>query len=174
MTGAGDPAADPRWYVVRTLPRMEATAEAHLMRQAFDVFLPRARTTRRHARRVETVRAPLFPGYGFVRLDLARQRWSPVNGTIGVASLVMVRDRPAPVPPGIVEGLLAAVNEDGVIDLDHDYRPGDPVRLVSGPFAGELGVLLRLDRHGRVEMLLSLVNGRVRLKVTRDSLEPVR
>ena len=163
-----------RWYAVHTLPRAETSAERHLERQGFDVFLPRIRKTRRHARRLETVLAPLFPRYGFVALDLGRQRWRSVNGTIGVAGLVMGGELPQAVPVGVVETLAACVTADGSVDLDHGFRPGDTVRLVVGPFAGHLGILTRLDDRGRVEMLLSLMANPVRLKVARDMLEPVR
>jgi len=171
---AGEQAAlGGRWYAVHTLPRAEGTAEAHLRRQGFEAFLPRIARTVRHARKLEKIKAPLFPRYGFVRLDLARQRWRSVNGTTGVASLVMGRDLPLPVPAGVVEALIACVTRDGVVDLDHGFRPGDSVRLIAGPFAGQLGILTQLDDRGRVEMLLSLMAGKVRLKVARDMLEPV-
>ena len=163
----------PRWYAVHTLPRMETSASAHLERQGFEPFLPLRKATRRHARRIETIRAPFFPRYGFVRLDLARQRWRSVNGTTGVASLVMARDRPLPIPVGIVEALLATVTSEGVVDLDHGFKPGDPVRLIAGPLAGQFGTLTHLDDRGRVEMLLSLIHGTVRVKVARDLLEPM-
>lgn len=163
-----------RWYAVQTLPHMETTAETHLARQGFESFLPRIKVTRRHARKVETVRAPLFPGYGFVRLDLSRHRWRSVNGTSGVAGLVMACDRPQPIPHGTIEGLLDATDPEGVIDLHHGLKPGDPVRLVAGPFAGQIGVLIRLDGKARVEMLLSLLGGSIRLKVSRDALVPAR
>lgn len=162
-----------RWYAVHTLPRMEASASAHLARQGFEPFLPLRKATRRHARRIETVRAPYFPRYGFVRLDLARQRWRSINGTTGVASLVMARDRPLPVPEGVVEALLAAVTTEGVVDFDRSLEPGTPVRLIAGPLAGRFGTLTRLDDHGRVEMLLSLIGETVRVKVARDLLEPM-
>lgn len=166
--------AQPRWYAVHTLPRLEATAAAHLARQGWDVFLPRIRETRRHARRVETIAAPLFPRYGFVRLDLARDRWRSVNGTIGVVGLVMGRDLPCAVPAGIVEDLIGAVDPDGFVNLVHGFEPGDPVRVRTGPLAGQMGVLSSLDAKGRVEMLLSLISGTVRLKLARELLEPVR
>lgn len=165
--------ATGRWYAVHTLPRCETTAEAHLSRQGFVTFLPRIVRTVRHARKLERVRAPLFPRYGFVQLDLARQRWRSVNGTSGVASLVMGRELPIAVPVGIVEALIACMNGEGIVDLDHGFRPGDAVRLIAGPFAGQLGILTRLDERGRVEMLLSLMTGKVRAQVARDMLEPV-
>ena len=165
---------ESRWYAVHTLPRVEATAEAHLVRQGYEVFLPRIRSTRRHARRVEAIAAPLFPRYGFVRLDLGRDRWRSINGTIGVACLVMGRDLPRPVPKGIVEDLIAAVDPDGFVDFGRGLAPGDPVRVCNGPLSGQTGILLQLDGKGRVEMLLSWITGTVRVKVARNLLEPVR
>lgn len=159
-----------RWYVVYTLPRMEATAQAHLERQGFEVFFPRILVTRRHARKIESVRALLFPRYGFVRLDLERNRWRSVNGTIGVAGFVMSGERPQPVPPGIVETILASTDAQGLASFAGGLKPGDQVRLVAGPFSGELGVLARLDDKGRVELLISCMNGMVRLKVCRELL----
>ena len=166
--------ASLRWYAIHTLPRAEESAERHLDRQGFEVFLPRILKTRRHARRLETVLAPLFPRYGFVALDRGRHRWRSINGTVGVAGLVMCGELPQAVPIGIVETLVACVTADGSVDLDHGFRSGDTVRLVAGPFARRLGTLTRLDDRGRVEMLLSLMANPVRLKVARNMLEPVR
>ena len=55
-----------RWYVVHTRPHQERRAEANLLRQGFRVWLPVMERSRRHARRIETVRGALFPGYLFV------------------------------------------------------------------------------------------------------------
>ena len=57
-----------RWYVVHTQPQGESRAKANLERQGYEVYLPRCRKWRRHARRAEIVAAPLFPRYLFVRL----------------------------------------------------------------------------------------------------------
>jgi transcriptional antiterminator RfaH len=50
-----------RWYVVHTQSYQEARAELNLRRQGFEVWLPLSRRRRRHARRIDTVLAPLFP-----------------------------------------------------------------------------------------------------------------
>jgi transcriptional antiterminator RfaH len=76
------------WYVVHTHPRAEAKALLNLDRQGFSCYLPRYLKRRRHARRLETVAAPLFPRYLFVALDLACQRWWSIRSTFGVADLV--------------------------------------------------------------------------------------
>ena len=80
----------------------------HLGRQSFDYFLPRYRKTRRQARKFDTVLAPLFPGYIFVRFDKEQTNWRSINGTFGVRRLIcsesgVLRSMPA----RAVESLLA-------------------------------------------------------------------
>ncbi len=57
-----------RWFLARTLPHREATAESHLKRQGFRSFLPQSMKTVRHARKLRNVNAPIFPRYLFVAL----------------------------------------------------------------------------------------------------------
>jgi transcriptional antiterminator RfaH len=166
--------ASTRWYAFSALAHQEATAEANLARQGYSIFVPRLMVTRRRGGRFETKRAWLFPRYGFVALDLERQRWRSINGTFGVSSLVMATERPLPVPTGIVEEMLAAADENGVIDYDRDLQPGSTVEMVAGPFSGTLATLVRLDGRSRAELLLNLMGGGVRLTVARDMLTPHR
>ncbi len=85
---------EERWYVARSLSRQEARAEFHLLLQGFRVFLPWMTKTVRHARKLRTIKSPLFPTYMFVALDPARDPWRSVNGTFGVASLIMAGEAP--------------------------------------------------------------------------------
>ena len=94
-----------RWYVVRTLPQRELHAAQHLANQGFRAFVPRYWKNRRHARKVETVSAPLFPQYIFTIFDMTRDRWRSVNGTLGVDRVLMSGGEPQPVPHGLVENL---------------------------------------------------------------------
>ena len=80
-----------RWYVVHTRPHRERRAEANLLRQGNRAWLPQMERSRRHARRIETVRMPLFPGYLFVSLDMARDAWRAIDGTFGVRRARFVR-----------------------------------------------------------------------------------
>lgn len=92
---------DERWFVARVLPGREASAHFNLQRQEFRSFAPKVRRTVRHARKLQTVRAPLFPGYIFVILDLSVHRWRCVNSTIGVSSLIMGAARRCPFPEAL-------------------------------------------------------------------------
>ena len=98
---ASDPLAiegNERWFLVNTLTNGELRAEFHLRAQGFRTYLPQIWKTIRHARQLRTRRAPLFPRYLFLILDLDRDRWLSVRSTIGVSSLVACDGRPIPVP----------------------------------------------------------------------------
>jgi transcription antitermination factor NusG len=160
-----------RWYVVRSLSRQEAKAELQLLRQGFRIYLPRMMNTVRHARKLRTVRSPVFPTYMFAVLNIGRDRWRSVNGTFGVASLIMAGEAPQPVPFGVVEQLLACADDDGLFRFDGDLREGQSVRVISGPFAAAIGSLARLDSNGRVRVLLDIMGGKVPALLDRTMLE---
>ena len=163
-----------RWYVVQTLPNREANARAQLEAQGFRTFLPRYAKTVRHARKLMTVSAPFFPRYLFVALDLGRDRWRSVNGTFGVAGLVMGNGFPIAVQNGVVESLQASCGADGHLQLADSLVVGERVRLLNGPFADMVGKLARLDGGGRVQVLLQLLGGEVAVTVARAALMPAQ
>ena len=160
-----------RWYLDHTRPNMERKAELNLLAQDFKTFLPQLEKTVRHARRLTTVRRPLFARYLFVSLDPARDRWISINGTIGVSRLVAQDGLPAAVPAGIVETLLAH-SDEGVTRLDHALVEGQRVRILSGPLADFTATIMRLDARQRVDVLLEIMGGAVSASLDRRALAP--
>ena len=161
-----------RWFLVHTQPNSERKAELHLGAQGFRAYLPQIQKTIRHARQLRTVRAPLFPRYIFLILDLGRDRWLSVRSTIGVSSLFTCEDRPVPVPKGVVEALIARTNEANLTRFDADLTMGQTVRILSGPFADFVGTLERLDTAGRVRVLLTMMGTEVPVALHRSALLP--
>jgi len=165
-------AGNERWFLAHTLPKSEWKAELHLGAQGFRTFQPQIRKTIRHARQLKTVRAPLFPRYLFVILDLERDRWLSVRSTVGVSRLFTAQDgRPVPVPVGIVESLIE--QSDGTVTrMDAGLIKGQQVRILSGPFADLIGTLERLDEAGRVQVLLEMMGTSVPVRLHRSVLSP--
>ena len=162
-----------RWFLVHARPKCEAKAQLNLAAQGFRAFLPQVRKTVRHARQLRTVRAPLFPRYLFVELDLALDRWLSIRSTIGVASLFSNSEgQPIPVPRGVVEALLERLDGD-VVRFNVDLRAGQRVRFLSGPFVDLIGKIERLDGSGRLRVLLELMSSAVPLTVADAAVAPV-
>jgi transcription antitermination factor NusG len=159
-----------RWFVAQTLHRRENLAALHLGAQGFRSFFPRFSKTVRHARQLREVVEPVFPGYIFVIISTERDRWRSINGTFGVSRLVSENNGPLAVPAGVVEALIATVGKSGLVRLGGELERGQPIRVLTGPFAQQLGVLDSLDGKSRVRVLLSLMGTQVQVTMARSSL----
>ena len=160
-----------RWYVAQTQVRAEERARINLRRQGFEPYLPRYQRERRHARRRDLVKAPLFPGYIFVQFDLEAAAWRSINGTYGISQLVCFGDRPAAVPEGVVEEIVARENQDGLIPLQpRSFRKGEALRIVSGALAECFGLFERMADRDRVILLLDLLGRKVRVEARRQTV----
>ena len=159
-----------RWFVARVLTHQENRAQLNLHQLGFRSFLPRLRRTIRHARKLRDTLNPLFPGYIFIVIDLSKHRWRSINGTFGVASLIMGAEQPMPVPPGVVEALIASCESRGVVRFDDGLEIGQKVRILSGPFAETICRLADLDDRGRVRVLLEIMGMEVAAQLDRSAI----
>jgi transcriptional antiterminator RfaH len=163
---------EERWFVVQTQPHAEMKAASHLLRQQFNTYVPRYLKRRRHARRIETVAAPLFPRYIFIAINLASQPWRCIQSTIGVARLVCNGDTPAAVPANVVESIKRRENDGGFVCLDRPrFAAGDAIRVVDGVFSNCLGLFEGMGDKERVTILLDLLGRKVRVVVDGLSVE---
>ena len=155
------------WYVVQTQVNAEAKAGRNLVRQEFEVYLPRYLKRRSHARKIEKVPVPLFPRYMFVKIDVATQRWRSVQSTFGVSRLVLNGSDPAPLAHQVISCLKAREDGSGYIQLDQ--RPklalGARVRVLGGIFAENLGLFDGMADRDRVTILLDLLGRKVRVSI---------
>lgn len=162
-----------RWYVIYTRPNAERRAAWHLRNQGFtDVYLPCYRKRRSHARRVDWMRAPVFPRYLFIRLDIEMTQWRSILSTTGVSDIIRNDDRPIPLPEGIVETLKAREERDGTLAVDayDKFRKGEPVHISFGSLGGQCGLFEREDGKNRVIVLLDMFGRLIRLSVGAEAV----
>jgi transcriptional antiterminator RfaH len=162
-----------RWYLINAHTGREQLALAHLARQDYRTFLPVMWRSIRHARQIRSTKAAFFPGYLFVQLDLSRDCWRPIDGTVGVVRLIKAGERPLPAPEGLVESLIATTDAEGVLDFSACFKVGDRVRIVHGPFVDQLALVESAGGGERVRVLLSIMNQIVPVEVSSSHLAPV-
>ena len=153
------------WFVAHTQPLKETMAEHHLQEQGFQVYCPRYRKIRRHARKTTEVISPLFPRYLFVELNLELDRWRSVNGTRGISYLLMNDEKPLLVPEYVVQGLKEQETGDGIVPVASliVFTKGDKVRVKEGAFEGHTAVFDKLDDKQRVQLLLTVLGRETKL-----------
>lgn len=160
------------WYAVHTHAGAESRAVWHLEHQGFAAYLPQYMKRRRHARRTEWVRAPLFPRYLFVWVDIAKQRWQAIQSTIGIRYMICSDGAPMKVPETIVDELREREDERGLIDMFRHapFDRGDRVQVTEGALIDQVGIFECQTDHERAVILLKLLGREVRVKLPQTVL----
>ena len=163
-------AVGARWYVVQTQVNGEVRAAQNLLRQRFEIYLPRYLKRRRHARKVDFAAKPLFPRYLFVAIDMAAQRWRSIQSTQGVSRLVCNGEEPAAVPHGLLGALKAREDDRGFVRMEAKpaFSLGDKVRVLAGAFVDNAGLFDGMEDHDRVAILLDMLGRKVRVHLDAD------
>ena len=152
------PGQKPAWFCVRTQPKHEHIAAAHLKQDVdLEVYLPRIRFKRATRRGPVWFTEALFPNYLFARFDLAAcvRRVCHARGVRGV---VHFGDRWPIVPETVIEELRATVGADNVHVIREELRPGETVQIAGGVFHGLRAVITRvMPSRDRVAVLLEFL-----------------
>jgi len=151
------------WYLIRTKPGTEKTAQANLRNVVERSLLPLATTqVRQKSRTVQRV-APIFPCYLFALFPLASTA-RQIRYTPGVREIVRFGETPAVVPDQVIEELtLRCAN--GPADFSKPaFVPGSSLEIVDGPFREFQAVFDGyLSGTERIAVLLSVLNANRRV-----------
>jgi transcriptional antiterminator RfaH len=158
------------WTVAQLQPQRQALALHLLEQRQFPVYAPRLRERRIiRGRRVEC-EVPLFPSYAFIEIKL---QWHAARWCPGVVRLIMDGVQPARVPDTVIKSIRDR-ERDGVIELPRRLlKPGDRVRLLTGPFQGHLAIYAGMSGSERVAVLLQILGGQQRVTLARRDIEAV-
>ncbi len=148
------------WCVAYTQPLKELVAKKNLLDMGYEVYAPRFKKMRRHARKVDEILAPLFPRYIFVGMDMKSAQWRSINGARGVSHLLMSNDlKPAQVPCRVIDELMGQEVSSEVVLMASlvAFTKGNKVRICEGAFKDQEARFDALDDKSRVHLLLSFM-----------------
>lgn len=168
------PPANKQWYVVHVLSGQESRVRDRILRQVeseemgdkiFEVLVPTEMVSEvRRGKKTETKRK-FYPGYIIVNMDLltednrlVEQTWYFIKEMDGVIGFAGTKDRPIPMRPREVEGMLAQIKE-----REENVRPavqfevGDTILVNDGPFQSQTGVIEEIDaERGKLRVAVSI------------------
>ena len=159
------------WYVLHTKSRFENVVNDGLLRKQIEVFLPKMTVRSKRRDRKAMIRVPLFPGYVFVKTDLHPHHHLEIVKTAGAVRLIGSHQGPVPVPEETVESLKIMVSTDLPVNTGDRLQKGDPVMVVSGPFAGVTGTFVRYGGQGRVIVNIEALGQYAGVEVSKEDLE---
>lgn len=162
---------DKQWYVVNTYSGHENRVKENLERRVqsmgiedalFTVLVAEEKLIEyKNGKKVEKMKN-LFPGYLFVEMIMTDEAWYVVRNTPGVTGFIGSSGggaKPFPVSPDEIESILRRI---GMSDekLVVDFKVGDTVKILSGPFVGVEGTVDSMDDSTQTAMVLTILFGR--------------
>jgi transcriptional antiterminator RfaH len=149
------------WYVLQSKPRKEQWLYKQLDILDIEVYYPCL--LGKSLKSLVPTDKPYFPGYLFVNVDLEQMGVSTLSWIPGSQGLVSFGGEPARVPEGVLQKIRQRVDEINSSEdpLLRGLKPGDPVEIRSGPFAGYSAIFCaQLRGSERAQVLLKLLQDR--------------
>jgi transcription elongation factor/antiterminator RfaH len=159
------------WYVLHTKSRFENVVNDGLAKKSIEVFLPKITVKSKRRDRKAMIRIPLFPGYLFVRTDLAPESHLEIVKTAGAVRLIGSKQGPVSVPEETIDSLKIMVTGDHLVTTGNSLKKGDKVLVVSGPFVGVTGTFIRYGGKGRVVVNIEALGQYAGVEVSEDEIE---
>ncbi len=165
------------WYAVQVRSNHEDTVSAILRGKGYEIYLPKYRLPRRHARRHQVLNKKLFPGYLFCRFEPGAHGPTCSGANVvtvpGVVRIVGTGSTPIPVPDYEVEGIQRVLASQLSPEACPFFRAGQTVEIVSGPLRGVRGVLLLTGLGERLVVSVELLQRSLAVGIERAWINPV-
>lgn len=174
------------WYVVQSYSGMEQAAKRNLERRIvsmnmqdyiFRVLIPE--TTRYEKKKngeLKEIVEKVYPGYIFVDMIVTDESWFVVRNTPMVTGFLGSSGggaKPVPLPN---EEIIPILRDCGItIELNMDYKVGDTVNVVSGPFAGQTASVESIDiDNQKVTVLVDFFGRQTPQELSFDEVQAIK
>ena len=162
----------------------------------YEVVVPIEQAIENKDGKKKLVKRKLLPGYVLVRMDMNDAAWSVVRETPGVTSFVGNEGNATPVkhrdvakflmpkaepatgedtkPNAEGETVVAMPEEAAPKKIDHDYKVGEAVTILSGALASVSATISEIDDEtGKIQALVSIFGRETPVELTADQIERI-
>lgn len=171
-----------RWYIVQTYAGYENRVKANLEQRIatmgmedsiFAVLVPVEERVSVKEGKSKKVTRKLFPSYVLVEMCLNDQSWYVVRHTPGVTGFVGSGNHPIPLTEKEVKEIMGKVGKDHAKPkIEINFRPGDVVKVKSGPFEGHVGPVVDIfPEKGKVKFSVTVFGRETSVETDYTELE---
>ena len=159
------------WFCLRSQPKHEHIATAHLRQMAgVEVFCPRLRFQRATVRGAKWFEEAMFPGYLFAQFDFL-ERQKEVRYAMGINGILQFGNRFGRIDDTIIDGLRRQTDARHVAVIDPGIKEGDAVKIVTGALCGLEAVVTQvLSGRERVRLLVNFLGREIQAEVARPAI----
>jgi transcriptional antiterminator RfaH len=165
--------AESAWYCLRSQPKHEHIAAAHLrLLEGVMVFCPRIRFKRVTRQGLVWVTEAMFPSYLFAHFELVTMHLQ-VRYAHGVSGIVRFAERYPTIEEGALAQLRRHTGAAEIKQLNYELSSGDQVQIVNGAFVGLEAVITKvLPAKDRVKILMDFLGRKMEAEVHCSSILP--
>ncbi len=152
------------WYVIHCYSGYENKVRHNLEQRIdtmnmkdriFDVVVPTEEEIEVKDGQRRTVERRVFPGYILVQMVLSEESWYVVRNTPGVTGFVGMGNTPTPLQPQEVAQIMRRMEAEAP-KIKVNFKPGQKVRIVDGPFNDFIGTVGEIDaERAKVRVMVS-------------------
>ena len=121
----------------------------------FDVVVPTEEEIEIKDGKRRSVERRVFPGYILVQVIMSEDSWYVVRNTPGVTGFVGMGNDPTPLRKDEVAKIMNRMEAEAPT-VKFNFRPGEKVRIRTGPFSDFIGTVEEIDiERAKVKVLVS-------------------
>ncbi|MFC5864159.1 UpxY family transcription antiterminator [Acidicapsa dinghuensis] len=161
----------PQWFAVWTRSRQEKIAASMIEALDIPIFLPLKSELHQWSDRKRKITIPLFSGYLFVQMNIAKDSRLQILKVPGVVGFVGNHTGPLPIPDQQIE------NVRTLLDAGIDYivgpllKEGDRVRVIRGSLSGIEGTVVRTGSDTRLILSVDLVRQSLSIRIPSNDVQ---
>jgi transcriptional antiterminator RfaH len=154
-----------KWLVARIKSNSYDLAIRNLERQGFETFFPKMKVTKKKENKFISKDVLVFPGYGFVGVDLQDSYWTKINSTYGVSKLLIFNNKPCEIPFDLIVTLKNRFENKVDPIISENLKKGDIIKFNNGPFVELVANIQSVEEKKRIYVLLEVMGGRRKFKI---------
>ena len=142
-----------KWYVLHTYSGYENQVEMNLKMvfeknnltdRLFEITSPMEEVLEEKNGKKKLVKRKMYPCYVLIKMDYDNSMWHIITQTRGVTGFVGPQGRPLP----LTEDEIRRMHLEKVV-AKTDYKPGDTVKIISGPLEDFVGKIETIDAENQ-------------------------
>lgn len=173
--------ASKQWYAIHTYSGYEEKVAESIRQRAasldmkdkiFQVLVPKEKMIEVKNGKRKVVEKRIFQGYVLVEMKMSEDAWYIVRNTPSVTGFVGSGSEPTPVSDDEMEKIMKRMGRE---EPKHkiDYRVGEVVNIVDGPFKSFDGTISEIDAaKGKLKVLVNMFGRETPVEL--DSLQVKR
>ena len=158
------------WTAFYTKPRSEKVAASRLSGRGFEIYCPTQTVIKSWSDRKKKIQEPVFTSYIFAKVNETTRQQILMDPSI--VSSVFWLQKPVKIKDEEINGIRSFLEEVPEGANITSFSRGDAANVMTGPFRGQIGQVIRI-RGGRAVLQLQSLGIELRAEISLNKLGPV-